>query len=129
LWNTVEQRIRAAEGTVPLGRFSILRVVDRFEDGCRVQDIADSLLITVGAASRIVDRLVGDDLLTRSPHPHDRRSHHLTLSLRGRRSLAATSIAFGAALQDLLGGLSPHAIHALTTALEDADAHMASRED
>jgi DNA-binding MarR family transcriptional regulator len=128
LWAMVEQRVRSAEGTVTLGRFEILCTVGRAEGGCRVQDIAEALLITVGAASRIVDRLVTDGLLARSPHPTDRRSYRLGLTPDGRQALDTTAPALEEALTDLLGQLDSGLIDMLTKALHDAESHLTGRQ-
>ena len=60
-------------------------MIDRRDGGCRVQDIADDLCITVGAASKLVDRLETDDLARRAANPGDRRSSLISFTEQGRR--------------------------------------------
>jgi DNA-binding MarR family transcriptional regulator len=126
LWAMVEQRVRSSPGTVSLARFEVLRTIGRTGAECRVQDVADALVITVGAASRIVDRIVGDGLVTRSPHTRDRRSVCLELTDDGQRALDATGTALERALSVLLDGLDPHAIDSLTAALRTVDEQLTS---
>src|SRR4029450_3704796 len=55
LWDAVEARLRAELG-VGLGTAQTLAVVAAVED-CRVHDVVRGLSITVGGASKTVDRL------------------------------------------------------------------------
>jgi DNA-binding MarR family transcriptional regulator len=59
-----------------------LRVVRR-HPGCRVEEIRQELGITVGAASKLVDRLERDGLAVRSANPSDRRSSLVALTAEG----------------------------------------------
>ena len=67
-----------------LARVEALRVLDRRDGSCRVQDIADDLCITVGAASKLVDRLEHQGLARRATNPGDRRSSLIRLTDEGR---------------------------------------------
>ncbi|MDH4353887.1 MAG: hypothetical protein OEW41_07885, partial [Actinomycetota bacterium] len=55
LWDLVDHRLRE-DHDLPLSWFEPMQVVDRVVD-CRVVDIAHALSITVGGASKLVDRL------------------------------------------------------------------------
>jgi DNA-binding MarR family transcriptional regulator len=52
-------------------------------DGCRVNDVSDILIITVGGASKLVDRIEAAGLCARRPNPGDRRSSLLVLTKAG----------------------------------------------
>src|SRR4029450_2839272 len=67
LWDAVEARLRA-ELRVGLGTAQTRGVAAAVED-CRVHDIVGGLSITVGGASKTVDRLERNDLVVRRPHP------------------------------------------------------------
>jgi DNA-binding MarR family transcriptional regulator len=82
LWNHLDRRL-ADEGEVALSTLFALRVIRRHAGDCRVQDLRADLGVTVGAASKLVDRLERDGLAVRSPHPHDRRSSLIALSPAG----------------------------------------------
>src|SRR3954471_5106365 len=73
LWNHVDRRLSEA-GAVSLAQLEALRVIRGCEGACRVQEISRGLSITVGAASKLVDRLERRGLAVRSPNPDDRRS-------------------------------------------------------
>lgn len=102
LWNAVEQRLRSVDGAVTLGRHSILELAAA-DPTLRIQDIAEAAGITVGAASRLTDRIEADGLVTRERHPTDRRSSRIVLTDAGRNALDTTTPAITAALTDVLG--------------------------
>ncbi|AMM20528.1 hypothetical protein AX769_10675 [Frondihabitans sp. PAMC 28766] len=70
---------------------------------CRVNDIAADLVITVGGASKIVDRLESAGLVARRANPDDRRSSLVELTEAGRAELVRAGSAFDDALQRRLG--------------------------
>lgn len=106
LWNAVDARLRESHD-LPLSRFEPMQVIARRE-GCRVNDIARDLAITVGGTSKIVDRIEASGHGRRQPHPGDRRSSMVVLTGAGARLLAAASetfedelgLWFGASLTD-----------------------------
>jgi DNA-binding MarR family transcriptional regulator len=59
--------------------------------GCRVQDVADGLGISVGGASKSADRLERSGWVRRVDNPSDRRSSMLELTAAGKRMVAAGS--------------------------------------
>ncbi len=81
-WNAVESALSEADKALTLGRFLVLRTV-RDTPTCRIQEVAASQGITLGAASRLVDRLHRDGLLHRTPCEHDRRATILTVTEQG----------------------------------------------
>ncbi|MEV0891184.1 MarR family winged helix-turn-helix transcriptional regulator [Promicromonospora sp. NPDC050262] len=85
LYTLLDARLRAAHGH-GLGRFDLLRAVDAVPR-CRVSDVVRRLGITVGAASKGVDRQVRDGLVRRQANPEDGRSSFLELTPAGRRVL------------------------------------------
>jgi len=84
LWNDLDLRLQADLG-LTLARLDALRVIARRDGACRVQDISDDLCITVGAASKLVDRLETGDLARRAANPGDRRSSLISFTDNGRR--------------------------------------------
>ncbi len=81
-WNAVDSALSEARNALTLGRFLVLRTV-RDIPTCRIQEVAASQGITLGAASRLVDRLHRDGLLHRTPCEHDRRATILTVTDQG----------------------------------------------
>jgi DNA-binding MarR family transcriptional regulator len=86
LWNALDSQLRVELG-IPLGRFETLQVIGR-RGTCRVNDIADDLVITWSGMSKIVDRLEASALCRRRPNPEDGRSSLIDLTDSGRTLLA-----------------------------------------
>jgi len=74
---------------VSFGRLHALRMVSARGGTARVQDIATDLQITVGATSKLVDRLEADGTARRVPNPNDRRSSLISLTDEGASLLDA----------------------------------------
>lgn len=123
-WNAVESALCEANNPLSLGRFLVLRAV-RDTPACRIQEVAASQGITLGAASRLVDRLHRDGLLHRTPCEHDRRATILTVTDTGMTHLASAEAIVTAEQERLLAPLSPNQrerlAHALALIDEAAD--------
>jgi len=87
LFDVVDGRLRAEAG-MPLVTLLPLRIV-RATPGCRVQDLAAGLGLSVGGASKSADRLERRGWLRRVSHPSDRRSLVLELTTDGVAAAAA----------------------------------------
>lgn len=129
LYNLVDDQIRAAHDGLTVGRLQILRVIADVP-GCRVSDVVADIDITVGAASKAVDRLEADGLCRRRANPHDRRSSVLELTAEGQRVLPAAWDTLAQAVTRLTRDAVPaadlqHAARTLTT-LRAALEHAAS---
>lgn len=81
LWDAVDARLRK-ECDVPLGRYEAMAVVASLGT-CRVFDIASALSITVGGASKLIDRVEAAGYCSRRMNPGDRRSFLLDLTPAG----------------------------------------------
>ena len=103
LWNVVDQELSRAE-LVSLGQLHALRIVDTYDGQARVQELSSDIGITVGAASKLVDRLERDGLAERSPNPANRRSSLISLTPTGRQALAAGLEVAGAAVDRAVEG-------------------------
>jgi DNA-binding MarR family transcriptional regulator len=102
LWDAVEARLRA-ELRVGLGTAQTLAVVAAVPN-CRVHDIVRDLSITVGGASKTVDRLERHGLVSRRPHPSDRRSSVIALTRAGATTHAKAQRLIADELDARIGG-------------------------
>jgi DNA-binding MarR family transcriptional regulator len=92
LWNAVDGRLRSAHD-LQLTWFEPMRVMSAYP-ACRVFDIKEELSITVGGASKLVDRIEAAGLCRRRTNPDDRRSQIIELTPAGRRLLAEATTSF-----------------------------------
>jgi len=104
LYNAVEARLRDRHG-LTLGQYELLTIISRRE-GCRVLDIVREVGITVGAASKAVDRLEAAGWCRRRVNEDDRRSSVLTVTPAGTRLLARARPTFEQELADRLAGVA-----------------------
>ena len=107
VWNSLEAALTEAGNPLSLGRFLVLRTV-RDTRACRIQEVAESQGITLGAASRLVDRLHRDGLLHRTPCEQDRRAIILTVTDAGIDHLASAETIVAAEQDRLFAPLSPN---------------------
>lgn len=125
LWNAVDARLRA-ELSVGLATAQTLAVVAAVPD-CRVHDIVRGLSITVGGASKTVDRLERDGLVTRRPNPSDRRSSVIALTRAGASTHANAQRLIATELEARVGGvLSDRALDQLHRAIGKLRAALAA---
>jgi DNA-binding MarR family transcriptional regulator len=101
LWNSLDRHLLAAAG-VSVPTFQALSAIDKLAEPVRVQDISEEMSITVGATSKVVDRLERDGLVKRESNPGDRRSSNVVLTTAGRASLSAAATAAESYLRGLL---------------------------
>jgi DNA-binding MarR family transcriptional regulator len=121
LWERVDSRLRA-EHDLPLAFFETLFFLSRSHDGwLRVGDLAQALRITVGGASKLVDRIERAELIRREPDTTDRRASKIALTSSGELAFTAASQTYQAEVATVLdAALSPdeqHLMHKLVRRL------------
>lgn len=102
LWDRVDARLRQ-EHDLSLAFFETLYFVGCSSDGSlRVGNLAQALRITVGATSKLVDRVEAAGLIRRELDADDRRASRVALTDAGRQKLAAAGAACTAELAAIL---------------------------
>lgn len=124
LWSVVDREL-ARQGLISLAQQHALGALDRHAGGARVQDLSDDIGITVGAASKLVDRLERDGLAVRSPNPANRRSSLIALTPAGRNALTSASQVRARVIARAVG---PEDVGPLTDALQRLHTHLASSD-
>jgi DNA-binding MarR family transcriptional regulator len=124
LWNLVERSL-SEEGEAGLGTFLALQILDRHDGSGRVQDLSRELSITVGAASKVVDRLERAGLAVRRPQPDDRRSSLVALTVDGERAVAAGRVVVQRVITTVFGDdemvdAAASVLESLQTRVDDA---------
>lgn len=118
LWSSAEEAVSKAYG-IKLGSVGVLRATAEHHDAARVQDLAETLGITIGAVSKHVDRLEAAGLVMRTPHETDGRSHVIGRTSRGISVLEVALAAMDKALHARLSEHHPESsLRALATRLE-----------
>ena len=126
LWNEIDARLR--DDGVTLARYQALHAVHEHDGRARVHEVAQDLGITVGAASKLVDRLEQDGTARREPNPDDRRSSLIALTTDGVRRYEIAAATFAAAAEAALpADLRTDGLDALTRRLDGVRRHLASR--
>lgn len=82
LWAGVDARLRS-DCDLSLTWFEIMQLL-RHREGQRVNDVAEEFVITVGGASKVIDRIEKAGFCRRVPNPHDRRSALIVLTPSGK---------------------------------------------
>lgn len=85
LYNALDERLRARH-KLAASQYEVLRLIGRGQ-ARTVGDLAHEVAITVGAASKSVDRLEAAGWVLRSPNPSNRRSSLLHLTDLGAQML------------------------------------------
>jgi DNA-binding MarR family transcriptional regulator len=102
LWDRINTRLRQAHD-LSLAFFESLYFIGQSRDGSlRVGDLARALRITVGATSKLVDRIAAAGLLRRERDADDRRASRVALTDAGKRTLAHASTTYEAEMATVL---------------------------
>lgn len=115
LWNRLDARLREDHGC-SLATLDAMRVIAQTEQ-CRVAELARDLSITVGGASKAVDRIQRAGWCTRDANPRDGRSQILDLTPDGRAVLASGTRTLAEALHVELTGIDPDELRQLAATL------------
>ena len=127
LWNRLDEAVLAEHG-IALGRLRALEVVQRHGGSARVNEVSNELRMTVGAASKMVDRLESDGLVRRSPNPDDRRSSLIGLTPTGAGLVQSGMATFEHELVSCLPAHSHDEVARLTDSLSALHAYLQERD-
>jgi len=74
---------------ISLARFDLLSQLERVGAGLTMSEVSRRMMVSNGATTSLVDRLVEDGLVLREAHPVDRRTTILHLTEQGRKRFLA----------------------------------------
>jgi DNA-binding MarR family transcriptional regulator len=120
LWNAVNREL-GRQDQISLGQLHALRLVGSYGGQARVHDLSSDIGITVGAASKLADRLERDGLASRSPNPANRRSSLIALTAAGQQALASAMDVYSRAVARAVG---EEDVELLTTAQRRLQARL-----
>jgi len=81
----LSQRLRK-EFKTSMARFDVLAQLERFPDGLTMSELSRRLIVSNGAITGLVDKLMQAGLVVRRYDPADRRSMIVRLTRKGRES-------------------------------------------
>lgn len=102
--NLIEAEIRRrlqATFDFTLPRFDLLAQLDKAPDGLVLGEVSKRMMVSAGNVTAIVDRLIANRHITRSPAPHDRRLQIIRMTPAGRKAFRAMAREHG----DWIGGM------------------------
>lgn len=112
LTRILERELQAvfSEFDLQRGEFDLLATLRRTDvegTGLTAGELADSTMVTSGAITNRLDRLVAKNLVTRETDPNSRRTIRVALTPEGRRVIDKTLVQHVANEERLLAGLDP----------------------
>ncbi len=119
------ERLRMARETLGVGVNEMQACAFIAASGPRTpSELADRLQITTASVTELVDRLQRDDLVSRLPHPTDRRKLLVTLTPDGVRKTEQVQERFGAIMARCTTDLTTGEREAVLNFLRNAAALM-----
>ena len=101
----LRERLRVTFGTT-LPRFDVLAALYRSEDGMRMGDLSEALMVSNGNVTGLVERLVNDGMVVRVPVDGDRRALFVRLTKKGSERFAEMARVHEAWVDEILSELS-----------------------
>ena len=112
----IRRKLQASFGfTLP--RFDLLAQLDKAEDGRVLGEVSKRLMVSAGNITAMVDRLVANDHVTRTPAPHDRRVQIIRMTPAGRTAFRAMARDHGDWIGGMFEDLAPGEVAALMALL------------
>ncbi len=103
--NYLRERLRE-EFDTSLARFDLMAQLDRRPGGVNMSDISRLLLVSNGAVTGLVDRLVEEGMVVRKANAGDRRAFIVSFTPAGRRAFAKMAKRHEEWVLSLLGDLA-----------------------
>jgi len=106
--NILKSKLRQEFGT-SLARFDVLAQLERFGEGLTMSEVSRRLMVSNGAITGLVDKLVADGLVVREGSSQDKRSVIVRLTEAGRTAFLRMARRHEEWVISLLGDLSREA--------------------
>jgi DNA-binding MarR family transcriptional regulator len=121
------QRLRK-EFKTSMARFDVLAQLERFPDGLTMSELSRRLIVSNGAITGLVDKLMDAGLVARQVDPRDRRSVIVRLTRKGRESFLRMARRHEEWVVSVLGELTTEAqselLQNLTLLQRNLDLHV-----
>ncbi|MBL4740165.1 MAG: MarR family transcriptional regulator [Sneathiella sp.] len=101
----LRERLRVQyKSTLP--RFDVLAALYRQGEGLKMSELSSALMVSNGNVTGIIERLVGEEMVERTPIPNDRRAMKVRLTKKGRQDFAEMAEVHQGWISELLEGIS-----------------------
>jgi DNA-binding MarR family transcriptional regulator len=100
-------------------RFDVLAQLDREPGGLVLGELPKRLMVSAGNLTPIVDRLVEDGYITRTPSSLDRRVQIICMTVEGRKAFRRMARKHGLWLASLLQEFPKERLHGLVEQLDE----------
>lgn len=100
-------------------RFDVLAQLDREPSGLVLGELPKRLMVSAGNLTPIVDRLVEDGYITRTPSNLDRRVQIVCMTVEGRKAFRRMAKSHGSWLAELLAGFPADRLDGVTGELDE----------
>ncbi|WP_119302789.1 MarR family winged helix-turn-helix transcriptional regulator [Dongia deserti] len=121
--SVVQSRIMN-EFDISLARFDLMSQLERVGGGLTMSEVSRRMMVSNGATTSLVDKLVEDGLVQREAHPEDRRTTLLHLTEQGRARFLAMAREHEQWIIKLLAGLDASAKQSLLSGLGALKQHL-----
>jgi len=118
----VRRRLRERFG-VTLPQFDLMAALDRAPEGLSMGELSRRLMVSNGNVTGVVERLVRESKVTRTPSPADRRTVRVELTPAGRRAFRVMARAHGDWIDDTLGHLDGDEVESMMALLARIKRH------
>jgi len=109
---------------ISLARFDLMSQLERVGGGLTMSEVSRKMMVSNGATTSLVDRLVEDGLVQREAHPEDRRTTLLHLTKQGRERFLEMAAEHEVWITSLLAGLDDSAKRELLNGLGALKHHL-----
>jgi len=100
-------------------RFDVLAQLDREPSGLVLGELPKRLMVSAGNLTPIVERLVEDGYITRTPSNLDRRVQIVCMTIEGRKAFRRMAKSHGSWLASLLSEFPPERLGGLIAQLDE----------
>jgi len=115
------------ESTLP--RFDVMAALHRYPKGLKMSELSGVLKVSNGNVTGIVDRLVNDGLIIRSPLPGDRRALLVCLTRRGIEEFLKQADAHQQWIDDLLSVIDLDEAEHVMSCMEKISPNVAQKTE
>jgi DNA-binding MarR family transcriptional regulator len=122
-----DQRVLSRYGLTP-SQLGVLKLLDPVE-GVRPIDLTGPLLLEKSSISRLLDRLVEEQLIERVATPMDRRSYRVVITRRGMEVREQARLAHEQSISERLAALTPDEQQHLRILLTTLSQHLRTHLD